>query len=315
MPSPAGSPTGSTRATSTTAPRCRRCTTSTADRSRRDELGHWSGYADSRPVRIGNAASGQMQLDIYGELIDALYLADKQGGGLSLEDLATDLPARRLGHRELADSPTTACGRRASGPQRHTSSLLMCWVAVERAMRMAHHRGRPADLDTLAQRPRRDACDVGRPWVLRRTRRVHADPRWRHLDASVLLMPLMKFVAPDDPTWLSTLDAIGDRLAHGPLVDRYDHAAVDDGLEGEEGSFTICSFWFVEALARAGRVDEARRHFDRLLIYASPTGLFSEEIGPNGRLLGNYPQAFTHLALISAAVCLDEALARRENSR
>jgi GH15 family glucan-1,4-alpha-glucosidase len=121
-------------------------------------------------------------------------------------------------------------------------------------------------------------------------------------------MPMMKFVAPDEPMWLSTLDAIDRELARGSLVDRYDPVAVDDGLEGEEGSFTICSFWFVEALCRAGRVDEARRHFDRLLTYASPTGLFSEQIGPNGRLLGNYPQAFTHLALISAAVCLDEAL-------
>ncbi|MFT5027353.1 MAG: GH15 family glucan-1,4-alpha-glucosidase, partial [Ilumatobacter sp.] len=129
------------------------------------------------------------------------------------------------------------------------------------------------------------------------------------LDASLLLMPLVRFVSPTDERWLSTLDAIGERLAHGPLVDRYDSTATDDGLDGDEGSFTMCSFWYVETLARAGRLNEARSMFDRLLSYASPTGLFSEEIGPNGRLIGNFPQAFTHLALISAAIHLDELLA------
>ena len=128
------------------------------------------------------------------------------------------------------------------------------------------------------------------------------------VDASILLAPLVKFVSPSDPQWLSTLDVVGERLAHGPLVDRYDGRRTDDGLDGDEGSFTICSFWYVEALARSGRASEARRLFDRLLSYASPSGIFSEEIGPSGRLIGNLPQAFTHLALISAAIALDEEL-------
>ena len=269
------------------------------------ELDHWRGYADSSPVRIGNAASGQMQLDIYGELIDSLYLADKQTDGLSIDawnhirtivDWLTD-------HWERPDD---GMWEARSGPQRYTSSLLMCWVAVERAMRMAHHRGRPADLDRW-----RRARDEMHDTLMHRgvndgvfTQVLDGTA----LDASMLLAPLVKVISPTDPLWLSTLDAIGDRLAHGPLVDRYDLADSDDGLDGDEGSFTICSFWYVEALAMSGRGREAQLLFDRLLSYATPTGLFSEEIGPNGRLLGNFPQAFTHLALISAAVRLDEVL-------
>ncbi len=130
----------------------------------------------------------------------------------------------------------------------------------------------------------------------------------RVLDASVLLMPLVKFVAPADPRWLSTLDAVSRELVSDSLVYRYDPAASPDGLSGEEGTFSLCSFWFVEALARAGRVDEARLAFEKMLTYANHVGLYAEEIGPNGESLGNFPQAFTHLALISAAYSLDRAL-------
>jgi GH15 family glucan-1,4-alpha-glucosidase len=128
------------------------------------------------------------------------------------------------------------------------------------------------------------------------------------LDASLLLMPLVKFIAPTDPRWLSTLDAIGEELVSDTLVQRYDPNAVPDGLPGEEGTFSICSFWYVEALTRAGRVDEARLAFEKMLTYANHLGLYSEEIGPTGELLGNFPQAFTHLALISAAFNLDREL-------
>jgi GH15 family glucan-1,4-alpha-glucosidase len=128
------------------------------------------------------------------------------------------------------------------------------------------------------------------------------------LDASVLLMPLTKFIAPTDPRWLSTLDAIGEELVSDSLVYRYNLSASPDGLEGEEGTFSICSFWYVEALARAGRLDDARLGFDKMLTYANHLGLYAEEIGPTGEALGNFPQAFTQLALISAAVNLDRAL-------
>ncbi|MFC7586750.1 glycoside hydrolase family 15 protein [Nonomuraea antimicrobica] len=128
------------------------------------------------------------------------------------------------------------------------------------------------------------------------------------LDASVLMMPLAKFVSPTDPKWLSTLDALGEGLVSDSLVYRYDPEASPDGLEGPEGTFSICSFWYVEALARAGRVDEARLAFEKMLTYANHLGLYAEEIGHNGEQLGNFPQAITHLALISAAFNLDQAL-------
>ena len=271
------------------------------------ELDHWRGYADSQPVRIGNAAAGQRQLDIYGELIDSLYLTDRQNGGLSLDAWGriVRLVDWVIDHWELPDE---GIWEPRSGQRRYTSSLLMCWVAVERAMRMAAHRGRPAPLERWrAARDEMHATLLDRGWSeeLGAFSQVLDDDL---LDASILLAPLVKFVPATDPRWRSTLAAIDEHLAHGPFVDRYDPALSPDGIDGDEGSFTICSFWFVEALCRSGEVDAAHRRFDRLLSYASPLGLFAEQIGADGRQLGNFPQAFTHLALISAAFQLDEDL-------
>ncbi|MCB0967403.1 MAG: glycoside hydrolase family 15 protein [Ilumatobacter sp.] len=272
----------------------------------------WRGYEESRPVRIGNAAAEQVQLDIYGELIDSLYLFDRKVRGLSIDtwDKIRLIVDHVIAHWR---DPDDGMWEIRSGPQRHTVSVMMCWVAVERAIRMAEFRGRPADLETW-RRARDEMHDaiVTDGWndeLGAFTQTFGGDT----LDASILLAPLVKFVDGHDPRWTSTLDAVVERLTHGPLVDRYDTAAYDDGLDCGEGSFTICSFWLVEALARAGRVDQARRHFDQLLGYANPVGLFSEQIGPTGRQLGNTPQALTHLALISAAVALDEALDREES--
>ena len=267
----------------------------------------WRGYDDSRPVRIGNAAADQFQLDIYGELVDSLYIFDRHVRGLSLDtwDKICLIVDYVIGHwRE----PDDGMWEIRAEPQRHTASILMCWVAVERAIRMAEFRGRPADL--VAWRQARDEMHATirtEGWndeVGAFTQTLGGDT----LDASILLAPLVKFVDGRDPRWTSTLDAVIGHLAHGPLVDRYDTDRYDDGLTCGEGSFTICSFWLVETLARAGRVEEARRSFDQLLGYANPVGLFSEQIGRAGRQLGNTPQALTHLALISAAVALDEAL-------
>lgn len=273
------------------------------------ELDHWRGYADSRPVRVGNAAADQRQLDVFGELIDSLYLTDKQNGGLSLEAW------RGIVHLvdwvvEHWEQPDEGIWEPRSGQDRYTSSLLMCWVAVERAMRMAQRRGRPAPLERW--RVARDAMHatlVDRGWndeVGAFTQVLDGSA----LDASILLAPLVKFIPATDPKWRSTMAAIDAGLAHGPFVDRYDPSVSPDGVDGDEGSFTICSFWFVEALARSGEVDAAHRRFDRLLSYASPLGLFAEQIGSDGRQLGNMPQAFTHLALISAALHLDAELDR-----
>ena len=271
------------------------------------ELDHWSGYAHSTPVRIGNAASGQLQLDLYGELVDALYLADKHGDGLSIDTWGHICTLISWLGRHW-NEPDDGMWESRAGARRHTSSLMMSWVAVERAIRMANRRGRPAPLvewqelrDEIFGVLLDEAYDEELGAF---TQVVGGDT----VDASILLAPLVKFIPPGDPRWRSTLEVVERQLAHGPLVDRYDPATTDDGLDGDEGSFTICSFWYVEALARSGRVREARLMFDRLLSYATPTGLYSEEIGPNGRLLGNFPQAFTHLALISAASHLDQAL-------
>jgi GH15 family glucan-1,4-alpha-glucosidase len=184
----------------------------------------------------------------------------------------------------------------------------MSWVAVERAIRMARQRGLPADI------PRWSAVrdDIYRQ-VMDRGWNAERGAFVQHygsdvLDAAVLLMPLTKFIAPTDPLWLSTLDAIGNELVSDSLVYRYNVEASPDGLKGDEGTFSICSFWYVEALTRAGHVDEARLAFEKMLTYANHVGLYSEEIGATGELLGNFPQAFTHLALISAAANLDRQL-------
>jgi GH15 family glucan-1,4-alpha-glucosidase len=194
------------------------------------------------------------------------------------------------------------------GQQKFTYSRLMTWVAVERAIRIARQRGLPADLvKWMGVRDDIYRQIMERGWHAKRAAFVqHYETDV--LDASVLLMPLVKFVGPTDPRWLSTLDRITEELVSDSLVYRYNAAASPDGLQGDEGTFSICSFWYVEALARAGRLDEARLAFEKMLTYANHLGLYSEEIGPTGEQLGNFPQAFTHLALISAATNLDRQL-------
>ena len=186
----------------------------------------------------------------------------------------------------------------------------MCWVAVERAIRIARQRGLPADVtgwsatrDAIYRQIMSRGGHEGRGAFVQ-----HYDTEV--LDASVLLMPLVKFIAPTDPRWLSTLDAISSELVADSLVYRYNPKASPDGLEGEEGTFSICSFWYVEALTRAARLNEARLAFEKMLSYANHLSLYSEEIGPSGELLGNFPQAFTHLSLISAAFNHDRALGK-----
>jgi GH15 family glucan-1,4-alpha-glucosidase len=275
-----------------------------------ERLEHFEGYCASAPVRIGNCAATQLQLDIYGELVDSLYIFNKYGDPIphdAWEDL-TRLVDWVCEHWDQADE---GIWETRGGRKRFTSSRLMCWVAIERALRMATHRGLPADharwgnaRDTIYRRLVADC------WNERRCAFVQysqADV----LDASVLLMPLVKFVAPCDPRWLATLDAIGDELVSDSLVYRYNVEASPDGLRGVEGTFSTCTFWYTEALARAGRLGEARLVFEKMLTFANHLGLYAEQIGPTGEQLGNFPQAFTHLALISAAVNLDRQLSGR----
>lgn len=270
-------------------------------------LEHLDGYRGSRPVRVGNGAAGQRQLDIYGELIDSVYLYNKYGTPI-YHEAWEDLTRIVEWVCENWDQADEGIWEVRGGRQHFTYSRLMSWVAVERAIRIARQRGLPGDLvKWLRARDEIYRQIMERGWNEERGAFVQycgSDV----LDASVLLMPLTKFVSPTDPRWLSTLHAIGDELVSDSLVYRYNVAASPDGVEGEEGTFSICTFWYVEALARAGRLGEARLAFEKMLTYANHLGLYSEEIGPTGEALGNFPQAFTHLALISAAVNLDRQL-------
>jgi GH15 family glucan-1,4-alpha-glucosidase len=270
-------------------------------------LEHFEGYRGSAPVRIGNGAANQLQLDIYGELIDSVYLYNKYGTPI-YHEAWTDLSRIVEWVCDNWDQADEGIWEVRGGRQNFTYSRLMSWVAVERAIRVALQRGLPADLVRwMAARDSIYRQIMQRGWHEQRQAFVqHYDTEV--LDASVLLMPLVKFISPTDPRWLSTLDAIQRELVSDSLVYRYNIEASPDGLEGEEGTFSICSFWYVEALARAGRLDEAQLAFEKMLTYANHLGLYSEEIGPTGELLGNFPQAFTHLALISAAFNLDRQL-------
>ncbi|MFD3336663.1 glycoside hydrolase family 15 protein [Streptomyces sp. NPDC058700] len=269
-----------------------------------ETLEHLEGYRRSAPVRAGNAAADQIQLDIYGEAVYALAQSRDIGG--------------LRGWRVFAglidwlcdnwDRPDEGIWETRGGRKNFTYSRLMTWVAFDRAIRLATAHSRPADLPRWHEA--RDAVlqqITERGWSERRSAFVqHYDTDV--LDASLLLMPRVGFVSPTDPDWLSTLDAMGEELVCDSLVYRYDPAASPDGLQGSEGTFSLCSFLYVEALARSGRVHQARYAFDKMLTYANHVGLFAEEIGPSGEQLGNFPQAFTHLALVAAALALDEEL-------
>ncbi len=271
-------------------------------------LDHLRGYRDSRPVRIGNGASGQLQLDIYGELMDAVYLYDKYA-----EPVSFDLWARLV---RLVDwvcehwrRPDEGIWEVRGGRQEFLYSRLLCWVAVDRGVRLAWKRSLPAPLDRWIATRSAIHQEIVTRFYDRRIGAFVQHAGSTTLDASCLLMPLVRFIGPTDPRWLSTLGAVERELVDDSLVFRYrvDRAA-SDGLSGDEGTFNLCSFWYVECLSRAGRLDEARLTFEKMLGYASPLGLYAEELARNGEQLGNFPQAFTHLALISAAFDLDRRL-------
>jgi GH15 family glucan-1,4-alpha-glucosidase len=271
------------------------------------ELTHLEGYQGSAPVRIGNAAADQLQLDIYGALIDSVYLYDKWGQPIS-SDYWDGICAVVDWVCDHWDQPDEGIWETRGGRKNFLYSRLMCWVAIERAMRMARRRGLPADLVHWAQ-----ARDAIYRQIMKRGWSTTRQAFIQHfgddvLDASVLMMPLAKFISPTDPKWLATLDALTADLVSDSLVYRYDPEASPDGLRGEEGTFSICSFWYVEALTRSGRIEEARLAFEKMLTYANHLGLYAEQISRTGEQQGNFPQAFTHLALISAAFNLDRAL-------
>ena len=282
-----------------------------------ETLDHLDGYRGSRPVRIGNGAYDQLQLDIDGELLDAVYLSNKYRSPVSYE-LWVEL--RRIVNWLCDNWQRRDAGiwEVRGGPQHFVYSKLMCWVAVDRALRLADKRSFPADREHWS-RVRDEIFEE----IMREGWNAEREVFVQHygsdaLDAANLMMPLVFFLSPTEPRMLKTLAATRRTPAAGGLVSnslvyRYAPHSTVDGLHGEEGTFNICTFWLVEALTRAGYSDpkllvDARLMYERMLGYANHLGLYAEETGPRGEALGNFPQAFTHLALISAAYNLDRAL-------
>ncbi len=273
-----------------------------------EELGHFEGYRKSSPVRVGNGAYNQLQLDIYGELMDAVYLYNKHGAPIS-HDLWKNLVRLLNWVCEHWHEKDEGIWEVRGGRQEFLYSRVMCWVALDRGVRLATKQSFPAPLDKwLACRDRiyKDVFDN----FWNDERRAFMQYKGADaLDASNLLMPLVRFISPIDPRWLSTLDAIGKNLVYDSLVYRYQvGSGAPDGLLGEEGTFSMCSFWYVECLSRSRDIEKARYYFEKMLGYANHLGLYAEELGPRAEHLGNFPQAFTHLGLISAAYDLNRRL-------
>ncbi|MFC3500056.1 glycoside hydrolase family 15 protein [Micromonospora krabiensis] len=270
-------------------------------------LEHWEGYRGSGPVRVGNGAAQHLQLDIFGEALNSVDLADRSGLQTSYQEWL------RLSRAvdwvcENWDQPEDGIWETRAGRQDFTYGRLMSWVALDRAIRIAVRRGRPGNI--ARWRTNRDLI-----YHQIMTRGFHPGRQafvqhyaCDHLDAALLAMPSVGFIAPTDPMWQSTLRAIDTDLVSDSLVYRYDPAASPDGVPGQEGTFSMCTFWYVEALAESGRIDEARLTFEKMLTYSSELGLYSEEVARTGEQIGNFPQAFSHLSLISTAVNLDRLL-------
>ncbi|GAA3973773.1 MULTISPECIES: glycoside hydrolase family 15 protein [Streptomyces] len=270
-------------------------------------LGHWQGYAGSAPVRIGNGAATQLQLDIYGEALDSMYFAHQHGiqvgyaGWTSMRENLDWLDD----HWNQAEE---GIWETRGGRQDFTYGRVMSWVALDRALRLADSKGWPAAHGRW-QTERNAVYEqvMAKGWNQQRQAFVQhyaSDV----LDSSLLRMATVGFLSPEDPIWASTLDAIERELVSDSLVYRYNPEASPDGLRGSEGTFSLCTFMYVDALARAGRTEQARLVFEKMMGYANHLGLYSEEIDSTGRQLGNFPQAFTHLALIDATLTLDKAL-------
>jgi alpha,alpha-trehalase len=273
------------------------------------ELSHLRGWRDSAPARVGNGAWGQTQLDVYGELLNSLWLYRERLGELHPEiqtfvaDLA-DTAARRW--RETDQGMWEMRGE----PRHHLSSKVLCWTALDRAVKLGPHLGEHAKVEEwTAVREEIRAAVLERGWSESRgafAQSFDSD----ELDAAQLLMPILDFLPATDERMRSTIEAIADDLTEDGLVLRYknDEGLNADGLTGEEGTFVICSFWLVSCLAMAGEVERAEALFDSLVSYANDLGLLAEEIDtPSGELLGNFPQAFSHIGLIVAAYAIDSA--------
>lgn len=275
-------------------------------------LENMEGYKKSTPVRIGNNAYNQLQLDIYGELMDAVYLYNKYGEPISYDFW------KNMSHQidwlcTNWDQPDEGIWEVKGGRKKFLYSRLMCWVAIDRAIKLGESRSFPLNKKWKAQRDLIFNSIYDRFWNEERQTFVQYEGA-DSVDAGLLLMSLVRFISPTDPKWLSTLKVIEEDLVSDSLVYRYRHQkAADDGLVHGEGTFSMCSFWYIECLAKAGNIQKARLYFEKMIGYANHLGLYSEQLGFQGEHLGNFPQAFTHLGLISAAISLDRQLDNLRN--
>jgi GH15 family glucan-1,4-alpha-glucosidase len=273
----------------------------------KEELHHLSGYRDCSPVRVGNGVYDQLQLDLYGAVLDAAYLYNKYGAPLDYE-VWQSLRSLLGWLSENWHQPDAGMWDLLDSRENFVSSKVFSWVALDRGIRLAHQRGLPADEEVWIDQ--RDAIYeevISKGWNTKKGSFV------KHygseaLDASLLLMPVVEFVGPTDPRWLATLDRAQKELTYDVLVERYEGESTSDGPADNQGAFGVCSFWLVECLTRAGRLDEARLALEKMFSYANHLGLYAEKISYSGEALGNFPHAFTHLALITAVVRLDRAL-------
>jgi GH15 family glucan-1,4-alpha-glucosidase len=275
------------------------------------ELDHLEGYQGSKPVRIGNGAYNQVQLDIYGELLDAVYLFDKYAEPISYEFWVniTKQVNWVCKHWQTEDEGIWEV---RGGRKEFLHSRVMCWVAIDRAIKIAESHSFPLkpvwreERDKIFESIHRDFWNP----------KLNAFVQYKGaetVDASALLMPIVRFIGPTDPKWLSTLKRIEDELVSDSMVYRYRTDEKFDGLTGGEGTFSMCTFWYVECLSKAGQLSKARLFFEKMLGYANHVGLYAEMLGIQGEHLGNFPQAFTHLGLITAALSLDHQFDDQRN--
>lgn len=278
------------------------------------ELDHLEGYKGSKPVRIGNEANNQLQLDIYGELLDTIYIFNKYHQPITFELWEIICKEVKIVIKNW-ERPDHGIWEIRNEEHEFLHSRLMCWVAMDRAIKIGQDRSFPFPQGEWINVRNEIYEDIFynfwnedlKSWVQFKDGDKVSDT----VDASLLLMPLLHFVTPEEPRWISTLEAVNEQLRLDVLVYRYnnDDGGID-GLQGEEGTFTMCSFWYIECLAKAGRLDEAVENFEKMIGYGNHLGLFAEQISKKGEHLGNFPQAFTHLGLISAALELDKQLNR-----
>ena len=275
-------------------------------------LDHFEGYQKSQPVRIGNAASKQLQLDIFGELMDSIYIYDRHGEPISY-DFWLNLTTLVEWVCKNWKKPDNGIWEVRGGVKPFLYSRAMCWLAVDRGIRIAQQRSYPAPLARWLRTRNEIYSSVYHDFWNPKINSFVQYKGAKTLDAACLLLPLVKFISPTDPRWMSTLAAIQRDLVEDSLVYRYlPKKAAPDGFAGNEGTFSMCSFWYVECLARARDLRQARYIFEKALGYANHLGLYAEQLSPCGEHLGNFPQALTHIALISAAWTLNDRLSEEK---